>query len=1421
MSNFKLKDPQTCRIFFSSPFGGMEDEREELTRKYFPQIQHFCSLYGVNFVAVDMRWGITSEASSNSKVINICLRELDRSDFFAGFFGQRYGWHGRDDDNLQDNFDNALGRYPWLENFRDKSVTELEFLHGHLNNPGALPAVICFRDKSYDDKEREKAQEKGDKKQIFKYSAESDKSTKLMEDLKLRCDQTKEKTYGVHLSYPDPLEGAKLMFDAIWKFLNNVLPELQTVTTETKRSKLLAQHNAFLASRHKMYGVGDKNIRSLLNLLNEECPFPLLVTGSSGIGKSTLLSVFISRVKSEYRSQFSVAYHCVGHAEESSGPDQILQRLTEELEFASDVMEGKEEKKSQKKTEVQDVRDIINQLAAAISKIQSKGKQCIVIIDGVEKASKAKRTEEVLFWLPHKLPEGTIVIVSANSSQPEILDELSKRSFNKMEIQEMSEEMRQEFAKKTLLERGKELSPSQMKKIVETAAAENPRYLKVLLNELIVFGYFRLLDQKIDSLVKCESIDELFEKVLERLEDDNKESGYEGNLVQQVTCVIFLSRQGMSEAEIVNMFNIPSHVWSPFFFSINMYLLNQGGLIKKKYTQLIADYFEEQMQRLPKLRSSCKNNDLARVSLELPFAYQSLNDSPNLANTLTHLSVLSCLIEKQCLTELYDLWESTGYGWRQITERYLTAVDVQVADVYIIQQEEGTIHQQTPGSLVNEVNMKESLNRESAMYKLATTYHNNSKLQKSLDIHLQVLKDRERRVPDLKNACSEDLEGLGNSYNGIGTNYLIIGDYMKAEEYLKKSLECSEIGLDKNNESICHMNLANIYTEMGEHHKAMKCLEKAIQILQQEGATVELLEKEMKNGNSHLIDGTLPLVHMDILKYLIKNKQEEVARKVLKTLVKTKAVTPLDYVLLKEVNTKLNPGDKAQENDDYDGSMSVDEALKEWPSDSKLLEYKIRNLINSEDSQALIDFFNSVCPGIYNITSLVNFILGMFATTEKFSTKMFVEFNENALSHLPKTEVECIKNCLRNTAESYEREKILDKSLELYKQWIEIDIDNPYPYFKVSYCLALSTGDIDEAKKYCTEARERAEKSSPSQAQLLQKANAMPCKAANMRCLLWISVVLSVEICQCNLPLVITWATNDTHPRNVHGKAARGNLGNNHHLRNRQHSTFSTRAPPRNLFPRPDRANSHVSRQNIHHTNWNRGRPVPTNGNRDTWNSRRGLVVPREDSRSEQQIIPGVSLSNFTTAQKKEIVDLHNKIRRSVSPRASNMKKMKWDTTLEKLAQQYAETCSGSHNAERHKRKWGDFRNVGENIHHTWDWVAEYKNGILEQKTLPLNLTKILHRWWKEKDKFDYRSPNACSGCGHYIQMVKDVSYAIGCGTALCETVKGRSYQNAHIFVCNYGDGYNESPEPYAEGQACSDCPTGHPVCVQGLCDAR
>ena len=59
---------------------------------------------------------------------------------------QRYGWHGKDQE-LQRNYTVAQDHYPWLGKYRDRSITEVEFLHGHLNSPGSRPACFAFRDK--------------------------------------------------------------------------------------------------------------------------------------------------------------------------------------------------------------------------------------------------------------------------------------------------------------------------------------------------------------------------------------------------------------------------------------------------------------------------------------------------------------------------------------------------------------------------------------------------------------------------------------------------------------------------------------------------------------------------------------------------------------------------------------------------------------------------------------------------------------------------------------------------------------------------------------------------------------------------------------------------------------------------------------------------------------------------------------------------------------------------------------------------------------------------------------------------------------------------------------------------------------------------------------------------------------------------
>ena len=60
---------------------------------------------------------------------------------------QRYGWHGESDTVLQKNITNAIPQYPWLAKVKDRSVTEMEMMHGHLNKPGDMPAIFAFRHK--------------------------------------------------------------------------------------------------------------------------------------------------------------------------------------------------------------------------------------------------------------------------------------------------------------------------------------------------------------------------------------------------------------------------------------------------------------------------------------------------------------------------------------------------------------------------------------------------------------------------------------------------------------------------------------------------------------------------------------------------------------------------------------------------------------------------------------------------------------------------------------------------------------------------------------------------------------------------------------------------------------------------------------------------------------------------------------------------------------------------------------------------------------------------------------------------------------------------------------------------------------------------------------------------------------------------
>jgi WD40 repeat protein len=90
--------PGTFRIFVSSTFSDLKAERNALQARVFPRLRDLAAVYGCRFQVIDLRWGVSEEASLDQQAMNICLGEVARCQQitprpnFIVLLGDRYGW---------------------------------------------------------------------------------------------------------------------------------------------------------------------------------------------------------------------------------------------------------------------------------------------------------------------------------------------------------------------------------------------------------------------------------------------------------------------------------------------------------------------------------------------------------------------------------------------------------------------------------------------------------------------------------------------------------------------------------------------------------------------------------------------------------------------------------------------------------------------------------------------------------------------------------------------------------------------------------------------------------------------------------------------------------------------------------------------------------------------------------------------------------------------------------------------------------------------------------------------------------------------------------------------------------------------------------------------------------------------------------
>ena len=86
----KVKKTGQVSVFLSSPFKGLEAERNIFNRDWLPRLIRKAESKGVHFRALDLRWGISSEQRERDLLVYICLKEITDADFFIGIHGYRY-----------------------------------------------------------------------------------------------------------------------------------------------------------------------------------------------------------------------------------------------------------------------------------------------------------------------------------------------------------------------------------------------------------------------------------------------------------------------------------------------------------------------------------------------------------------------------------------------------------------------------------------------------------------------------------------------------------------------------------------------------------------------------------------------------------------------------------------------------------------------------------------------------------------------------------------------------------------------------------------------------------------------------------------------------------------------------------------------------------------------------------------------------------------------------------------------------------------------------------------------------------------------------------------------------------------------------------------------------------------------------------
>jgi nephrocystin-3 len=600
----------SIRPFLSSTFRDFSDERDLLFQQTFPVVEKLCEERGLLFSPLDLRWGVTTEQSASGQVVKICLDEIDRCrPFFVCSLGFRNGWAKGPDDPPEADWVQLLETtiqigeeaYPWIKEKRDRSVTELEVLHGCLRNPNPRERVfVYFRDAE--------VLEWIEKKDRSVY-AEMGYAEQKVFDLKRRLI---EGGFNVRW-FSDPAEMASLMEEDFTRVIKGDFP-LRKQSSALERE--VRDHAAFGDHLARLYVGGDKYYARLDEALAQakqarHAAGVVPVVAESGLGSSTLVANWTRAVRTREAkteegsaSQVLVITRFIGATADSANPANLLRWVMEEMKtkFASLALE---EVPESEEGILRRFPDWLEHVAGLVTLVL-----CLDALDQLESG-----IAHDLRWLPQNLPLSCVVVVTSTPGTPSAAA-LGKRfpMVHTVGLSVLSDAECLDLLVRFLDMYGKEFDADQQHKVIDCPRTRNPMYLTTFMNEIRGFGIYEKLNDRIDTYLQATDVCDLFGIVIETMERDYGQAV--PGLVRFVLCLLMCSRKGLDETELRMVLERALHMsaaegtfpaleFSSVMLRLDQSLSNQGGrrTFSHKY---LADAVEHKYISSPTTKSDAK-----------------------------------------------------------------------------------------------------------------------------------------------------------------------------------------------------------------------------------------------------------------------------------------------------------------------------------------------------------------------------------------------------------------------------------------------------------------------------------------------------------------------------------------------------------------------------------------------------------------------------------------------------------------------------------------------------------------------------------------------------------------------------------------------------------------------------------------------